>query len=182
MFIAGQRASAPTMLSYTRVHMLVDRALDRGCIGVFYAFKIPKTHWRWCRRLKIQSKNDLILPGTHTCSNSVHFTKRDKSFFQFEYHRSAQWSLKLFCFTAYNYCPGHQDLFLFSSESGFNPAVCLRTRSNSLCFRSLGFGRWSLWKNNQEKYPSHVVLILCRNVGGDKKMETLNPSNTTVIP
>jgi hypothetical protein len=33
---------------------LVTRALDRGRIGVFYAFKMPKTHWRWCRGLKIR--------------------------------------------------------------------------------------------------------------------------------
>jgi hypothetical protein len=33
------------------------RALDRGHIGIFYAFKMPKTHWRWCRWLKIRFFN-----------------------------------------------------------------------------------------------------------------------------
>jgi hypothetical protein len=30
------------------------RALDRGCIGIYYAYKMPKTHWRWCRGLKLK--------------------------------------------------------------------------------------------------------------------------------
>jgi hypothetical protein len=29
------------------------RASDRGRIGVFYAFKMPKMHWRLCRGLEI---------------------------------------------------------------------------------------------------------------------------------
>jgi hypothetical protein len=30
----------------TCAYMYVDRASDRRRIGVFYAFKMPKTHWR----------------------------------------------------------------------------------------------------------------------------------------
>jgi hypothetical protein len=32
----------------------MSRALDRRRIGIFYAFKMKKMHWRLCRRLKIR--------------------------------------------------------------------------------------------------------------------------------
>jgi hypothetical protein len=32
----------------------ICRASDRERIGIFYAFKMPKTHWRWCRGLYIR--------------------------------------------------------------------------------------------------------------------------------
>jgi hypothetical protein len=42
------------------------RASDRGCIGVFYAFKTPKTHWRFCNSFYFFG---LKLPPWYVLSN-----------------------------------------------------------------------------------------------------------------
>jgi hypothetical protein len=31
------------------MRFVIHRASDRGHIGIFYAFKMPKTHWGWCQ-------------------------------------------------------------------------------------------------------------------------------------
>jgi hypothetical protein len=42
---------------------MTSRASDTGRIGVFYAFKMPKMHWRWCRGLEIRlQKKKMLIP------------------------------------------------------------------------------------------------------------------------
>jgi hypothetical protein len=41
-----------TALQWAHNELEEDRALDRGRIGIFYTFKMPKTHWRYVGDLK----------------------------------------------------------------------------------------------------------------------------------